>query len=299
VNSKREISCPLCDEKSSLVLFKPTQMVDDPQKLYGAASGIPGTQTIVKCKSCEMIYESPRFDDAVILQGYTQSNEAGHDSQYPMRVESFYRTLKSLKKHIPAAGSKILDIGTAGGAFLEAAQQFGYDAWGMEPSQYLVKQGKARGLKIEAGTIDSHPFAPQSFDMVCLWDVIEHLTQPREALVKIKSLLKPGGILLINYPDIGTWQAKITGAKFWWIISVHLQHFTRSTIKAICQKTGYQVFHLQPYWQTLQFGYLEDMAAHYKIPLTALIAKLTPKFIRKIPLPYYASQTTALAKISS
>jgi len=270
----------------------------DPRKLYGAASGVPGTQRLVKCADCKMIYESPRYDAKTIVQGYMSSQEANHDSQYPMRVKSFYLALKKHSDRIPLPGAKILDIGTAGGAFLDAATQYGYKAYGMEPSADLVNRGKSRGLNIEQGTIESHDFEANSFDMVCLWDVIEHLPDPKAALHEVKKLLKPEGILLINYPDIGTWQAKIAGNRFWWILSVHLHHFTRKSIVDICRRTGFEAFHFQRYWQVLEFGYLERMAVLYKIPLTKFITSLTPKFIQRIPVPYYASQTTALARIS-
>ena len=88
------------------------------------------------------------------LKGYMESDEEGHDSQYPMRVKFLKRSKKN-KNFIPGAGSKVLDIGTAGGAFLDAAKVYGYDAWGMEPSAYLVRQGKKRGLQIEQGTIEN------------------------------------------------------------------------------------------------------------------------------------------------
>lgn len=290
--------CPVCNSTNEKVFLEPTVNESNPQKLYGAASGIPGTQRLVQCQNCEMIYESPRYDAQTIVQGYMSSQEAGHDSQYSMRVKSFYLTLKKLANRIPGKGAKVLDIGTAGGAFLDAATQFEFDAYGMEPSADLVVRGQARGLKIEQGTIESHQFTPNSFDMVCLWDVIEHLPDPKFALDEVKKLLKPDGILLINYPDIGTWQAKLAGKRFWWILSVHLHHFTRRTIFDICARTGFNAFHFQRYWQVLEFGYLERMAVHYKIPLTKFITDWTPMFIQKIPLPYYASQTTALARIS-
>lgn len=295
---KKYYKCTVCNSDNYLVLYKPWADESNPIKLYGAASGIPGTQRIVQCTVCGMIYENPRYDEQVIVNGYMNSQEGGHDSQFQMRINSFYKTLIKLKHLLPGGTAKVLDIGTAGGGFLDAAVRFGYDAYGLEPSSDLVSRGKARGLKIEQGTIDMHSFEQNMFDLVCLWDVIEHLPDPKSSLIEIKKLLKPEGVLLINYPDIGTLQAKIAGKHFWWILSVHLHHFTRKSISEICGRTGFDVFHFQRYWQTLEFGYLEKMAEHYKIPLSGLFRKVTPEFIKRIPIPYYASQTTVLARVS-
>jgi 2-polyprenyl-3-methyl-5-hydroxy-6-metoxy-1,4-benzoquinol methylase len=290
------VPCPVCDADDYKVLYEPTVRIDDPAKLYGAASGLTGTQRIVRCNKCEVIYENPRFSEADIIRGYSSSNDAGHDSQHAMRRRSFLSALEGLKDKLPKKGAKILDVGTAGGAFLEAATDFGYDAYGLEPSQFLVEQGKRRGLKISQGTITENSYSTGEFDMVCLWDVLEHLANPKRDLSMIHSLLKPGGTLLINYPDIGTIPAKLAGSKFWWLLSVHLTHFDRKSIKEISNRTGFEMFYDGMYWQTLQFGYLEEMAAHLKVPLSATIKKLTPKFIQNIPVPYYASQTTVLAR---
>jgi 2-polyprenyl-3-methyl-5-hydroxy-6-metoxy-1,4-benzoquinol methylase len=296
---KNNVSCSNCGSIRHDVFLEPIINESSPAVLYGAASGIRGAQRLVTCLDCGLIYESPRYPAEVIVKGYMASEEEGHDSQYRMRVLSFYRALKKNGKYLPLPGTKVLDIGTAGGAFLDAAKEFGFDAYGMEPSMDLVERGKARGLKIEQGTIDSHSFAAHSFDMVSLWDVLEHLPDPKAALIEIRNLLKPNGVLLINFPDIGTWQSKIAGKKFWWILSVHLHHFSKTTIRDICRRTGFEAFHFQRYWQTLEFGYLERMAVHYKIPCTSLITKLTPQVIQRIRIPYYASQTTAIARLIS
>ncbi len=294
---RRHHHCTVCDSVDNKVLYEPWLTESDPTKLYGAASGIPGTQRIVQCLNCNMIFENPRFDAETIVKGYMSSEDASHDSQYHMRVHSFYQALVKHKKILPPPGSKVLDIGTAGGAFLEAACDFGYDAHGMEPSLDLVSRGKERGLKIEQGTIENHSFELNSFDLVCLWDVIEHLPDPKTSLSIIRNLLKPNATLLINYPDIGTLQAKLAGKHFWWLLSVHLHHFTQTSLTNLFDATGFQTIQFRKYWQTLEFGYLEQMAIHYKIPLTNLIYKLTPNFIRRFRIPYYASQTTALARI--
>lgn len=296
---KQDFNCSNCDSSRYEVFLEPVITENDPALLYGAASGIRGAQRLVTCLDCGMVYESPRYPAEEIVKGYMASEEGEHDSQYKMRVFSFYNALKKNAEYLPKPGAKVLDIGTAGGAFLDAAEEFGFDAYGMEPSKDLVERGKARGLKIEQGTIESHTFEAHSFDMVCLWDVIEHLPDPKSSLEEIRKLLKPDGVLLINFPDIGTWQAKLAGKRFWWILSVHLHHFSKSTMRDICQRTGFEVFHFKRYWQTLEFGYLERMAIHYKIPLTPLITRLTPQFIQRIRIPYYASQTTAIARLSS
>jgi SAM-dependent methyltransferase len=288
--------CPLCGSDRYKVLYLPKVIINDPAKLYGAASGIQGAQTIVQCLDCPMIYENPCFPEEDIIAGYSASNEAGHDSQRAMRAQSFLKALVSLKKLLPPPGSKVLDVGTAGGAFLEAAQDFGYDAYGLEPSRYLVEQGKKRGLNIEQGTIQSNPLKPDTFDLITFWDVIEHLAQPKRDLKAIRPLLKKDGVLMINYPDIGTWMAKLAGSRFWWLLSVHLTHFNRASISELCRRSGFKVVGFKPYWQTLEFGYLQSMAVHLKVPLSGLFEKLTPGVIKRIPFPYYASQTTCIAK---
>lgn len=296
---KEEIPCPLCGAHDFTKKYDPWVSIEDPIKLYGAASSISGTQTIVTCNQCELIYENPRYPDSVISAGYEAAIESGHDTQYPMRVNSFFKALQRIKAAIPASGAKVLDVGTAGGAFLEAAKQYGYHASGLEPCGFLVEQGKRRGLDIVQGTIDSHNLQENSFDMICFWDVIEHLSDPASAVEKAKRLLKPGGVLLLNYPDIGTWQAKVAGKRFWWIISGHLVHFSRGTISKLCAKAGMKAFYFRRYWQVLEFGYLELMAAHLGMPLAKFIHSITPEFIRKISVPYYASQTTMIARVES
>ena len=296
-STRISVPCPVCGVGEFDVVYEPSVVIDDPARLYGAASGVRGAQRLVRCRGCGILYENPRFPTEQIVAGYAASQDSGHDSQRPMRVRSFAHALHTMRKRLPLPGARVLDIGTAGGAFLEAAQRFGYDAYGMEPSQYLVEQARLRGLKVDQGTIDNHRFEPASFDLICLWDVLEHLTAPRAALEEVARLLKPDGIVLINYPDIGTLQARLAGRRFWWILSVHLQHFERRSIRDICSRAGLEVFHFQRYWQILEFGYLEAMAGQLGVPLASRIARATPGPIRRIPFPYYASQTSALARL--
>lgn len=286
----------MCGSGRARVKFKPWRAVEDPVALYGAASGVRGTQWLVDCVDCGMIYESPRFPDQVILDGYSSVRDE-HDSQYDQRVLGFKRTLKSLLPRLPAPPADVLDVGTAGGAFLEAATTLGYRARGIEPSRSLVESACARGLRVDQGTLDTLSLPEKSFDLICLWDVLEHLPQPEHALRRLLPLLRPKGRLLINFPDAGTWPARLAGRRYWWILSVHLHHFTRKTLTNLCARVGFEVVHFQRFWTALELGYLEDMAVQLGVPGAVWLKRATPASLKKWTVRYTASQTTAVAQL--
>jgi SAM-dependent methyltransferase len=298
LNTREFIPCPVCESLAYDVWIQPQRVENDPKKLYGAASGIKGVQQLVRCTTCSMIYENPRLSEEAIISGYMASEDSDHDSQYLMRKKSFYRALLRNRKNLPKVGSKVLDIGTAGGAFLEAAQEFGYDPFGLEPSVDLVNRGNARGLKIFAGTIENNELDIEKFNLICLWDVIEHLANPESSLLLAKKHLSTDGVVLINFPDIGTIQSKFAGKKFWWIISVHLHHFSKRTLDQICKKVGLIPVSKRRYFQVLEFGYLIEIASKLGVPFASTINRVIPKKIKSIPLAYYASQTTAVYKVA-
>ena len=83
----------------SMFLEKKVNIID-PIKLYGAANGIKDTQDLVKCNNCSLIYEN-LLDEELIIYGYANSNEDDHDTQYHLRVKSFYNAISKLKIYYP------------------------------------------------------------------------------------------------------------------------------------------------------------------------------------------------------
>ena len=297
---KKNINCPICEKNDFSIFLEKKVNIIDPIKLYGAANGIKDTQDLVKCNNCSLIYENPRLDEELIIYGYANSNEDDHDTQYNLRVKSFYNAISKIKDLLPK-DPYILDVGSAGGAFLEAAKKHGFNnVEGIEPSKDLCKKSRLRKHKIFNGDLKDfikNNNYNKKFDLICYWDVIEHLAYPKKELEISKQILKKDGLLLINFPDIGTFQAKLFGKKFWWIISVHLIHFTKDTMKNLFQSVGFETVRISKYWQFLEFGYLIQMAIKLNFFGASLINKLIPNFLKKIPLPYYASQTTILGKL--
>lgn len=294
-----EVPCPLCGKIKSKVLYKPWRTVEDPTLLFGAASGERGTQQIVRCQTqeCGMVYVSPRVSDQIIMEGYRKSSDDGHDSQYESRVTTFFQNLKKHRSLLPPPGSRVLDIGCAGGAFLKAAQRYGYQVVGLEVSKSLAQRCRDRGFQVEEGSLE-HTHSKDGFDLICLWDVLEHVTDPRTLLKKCHNLLKQDGILLVNYPDAGTWQAKLSGKNFWWFLSVHLHYFDRHSINKILNLESFTLISRKRHFQRLELGYLIEVMRIYSPVLAKGISSILPRFLKRRVLPYYASQITVLARKS-
>ena len=104
----------------------------------------------------------------------------------------------------------MLDIGCASGYFLDIAQKNGWQIDGIELSQDLAKQAEALlNIQIYSLTLEEVNFASNYFDVVSMFDVLEHLSDPAKTLEEISRIMKPGGILVVNFPAIDSIFAKI------------------------------------------------------------------------------------------
>ncbi len=116
------------------------------------------------------------------------------------------RALEHSIRHLPAPssnGMRLLDAGCGNGEFLEIATQLGFVSVGLDPDPKAVEAGRRAGLDIRRGTLPGSALESGSFDHVTLKDVLEHLHQPVQTLVEIRSLLKPGGRIWISQPNLG------------------------------------------------------------------------------------------------
>jgi SAM-dependent methyltransferase len=148
---------------------------------------------------------------------------------------------------LPAAPLRLVDAGAGRGRFVAAARAAGYEAIGVEPSLRGVDPGL--GL-IQASLLDA-PIAPGSVDAVTLWHVLEHLEDPAEALTALASWLGPGGTLVLGVPNLGSWQARLGGGRWYHLdLPRHRVHFTLPGLILLLQSCGFEV-------QRVEHGLLE------------------------------------------
>lgn len=211
---------------------------------------------LVRCRRCGFQYVNPRLRGDLILTSYMEGEDPAYVSQLEARERTFAASLREIERLSGSTG-RLLDIGTAAGAFVKAAADRGWDAEGCEPNRWLAAWGARHyGLRIRQGSVFDQRYEPDTFDVVTLWDVIEHTTNPREMLDHCRTLLKPGGVLIVNYPDIGSWIARLLGRRWLFLTSVHLYYFTRATMRQMLEDRGFRVEVVRPHVQRLELDYI-------------------------------------------
>lgn len=231
------VSCNLCghDNHKRLYDFTPWQ--------------------IVKCKHCGLVYLNPRPSDEELFGLYSEDYFAEHlVEQYPRDEEAVRRKIDSFEwmlnivRPFKERGT-ILEIGCATGFFLAHARNAGWEAWGVEISEYAAQYAReSLGLKVLTGTVSTVNLPKRFFDVIMMSHILEHLPDPLNALRQVGEWLKHDGILVIRVPDIGSLDAIFYGRNWeGWRIPYHFYHFSPRSLRAMLRRVGFSVLMID-YW---------------------------------------------------
>jgi 2-polyprenyl-3-methyl-5-hydroxy-6-metoxy-1,4-benzoquinol methylase len=120
------------------------------------------------------------------------------------KARVYGRHLRILAELLPQQGS-LLDVGCATGVFLDMARREGWQATGLEISSRSAQYARDHfGLEVVTGTLEEESWSSRSFDAITMWDVIEHMADPRTAVAQAGRLLKEGGMLVVSTPNGGS-----------------------------------------------------------------------------------------------
>lgn len=199
---------------------------------YGA------TAAIYRCRSCGLL-QCPESAD--ILKFYEELRDPQYEEGRPQRLlqatHLVFGLLKALGRE-DGRGLKLLDIGAGSGVLVEAAQQCGFEASGVEPSPWLADLAKRKGLTLHAGVLPHPQLGGSTYDVVTLVDVIEHVTAPLDLLRFSKNHLKADGIIVIVTPDVSSFFARALGFRWWHYRVAHISYFNKKTLLLMSGRAG-------------------------------------------------------------
>lgn len=208
----------------------------------------PGDYHLVRCRQCGLIYQNPQLTLDELGQHYPDEynpykKDASEETSALRRLDVQYgldRRSKLLMKHAPTPGH-ILDIGCATGLFLNSMRPYGWQTTGVELSPYAAEYAqKTFGLDVRVGTVEQAQFPDNSFDVVTMWDVLEHVIDPKVTLAEVARILKPGGLLALSLPNPSAPEARLFGGSWvGWDRPRHLHLFTPPVLQNYLTDAGY------------------------------------------------------------
>jgi SAM-dependent methyltransferase len=224
-------SCPACGSPALVAWLT----------VPGSDPALPGDYELARCVRCgTAVTLAPAPAQAHEAGAYGGGAPRGSRLAAPL-LRAFMRRRLGLLTAAGGSGApgRLLDIGAGRGRFVASARAAGWDAQGIEPSLRGVEGARALGIDLERAGIDDADVAEGSVDAATLWHVLEHLDEPGPALQRIAGWLRPGGLLLVGVPNLGSVQARVGGER-WYHLDVprHRTHFTVAGLEALLRANG-------------------------------------------------------------
>jgi len=232
--------CPLCGEEKSSVLYE----LETP---------------LVRCAQCSLVYLNPQprvehqqfYDESYYDGSSTKKEDADNEDvleaeKIAVRLESCQTVVDRVMKFIPEPGSW-LDIGCGPGFLLSQAKERGWQCMGLDSSPFAPQFARERfGLdNVHTGLIEDVDFKGKTFDVISMQHVIEHLYEPVPTMRDILKLLKPGGILYLETPDICSGSALRDGADWLHIkLPEHVLYFSQATLERLLRELHCEVLNV-------------------------------------------------------
>ena len=265
--------CAVCGGEAFRQLY-PGTIADPeaaPEAYFGSFRSQTGYYPIVSCERCGLRQMRPRDDDATLARAYG-ALPADVEHQLDVAARKLADSQTDLLTRHRAAPARLLDVGAGAGCFLEAASARGYDAGGLEPSAECVRLVRERvpSARMVHGSIESANIASGSYDIVTLWDVLEHLTDPRATVRRLASWLSPGGLLALQLPDGNSLPARLFGASWPLLLREHLTYFDVATMTRLLETEGYRVVTIGPCLRYFPLAHLATRLRQAGVPVGRL-----------------------------
>jgi 2-polyprenyl-3-methyl-5-hydroxy-6-metoxy-1,4-benzoquinol methylase len=250
--------CPLCGCAEIRLLY-PSNVPERrrPGSRYGCTSFELGVHPdIFRCRSCTFTFNAAASGPTDALEEYARVDDPDYLEQRESRRLTYGRELDRIEAL--CAGRELLDVGCYTGFFLEQSRERGWKVQGVEPSKWAADYARSTlGVPVFNGPIESWSPPPgQRFDVVTLWDVLEHLTDPVSVLTRARELLRPDGLLAFTTHNLDSNLARLMRGRYPFFMEMHTVHLNDRTLDLLLAKTGFECVERHVHRRAVRLAYL-------------------------------------------
>lgn len=240
-------------------------------------------------KEYEDLYTEKYYKE---IWGYSKGTDMQVGRSKKATTKSFIKLLHTYKR-----GGSVLDIGCGLGYLLLFLQQdnYGYDVYGVELSKFAQEISEERIGKGKIFTnVKQIKKKKMQFDVILLFDSMEHIPDQDKLLTDIEMLLAPDGNVFVIMPAADSLAAKIMG-KYWIEYKKdHVLFYTKRALKQQLEKHHFRIKYIRSCWKTVTLAYLASYLSVFRIPIVSTflgaIIKIMPEAIQNIPLSFPIGQ---------
>ena len=221
-----DINCCVCDNKNPA----------DFKVLYQKEKF-----SVVECNKCSFTFIPPYFRKQISYENYKDENVANavRNGNNFVKIERHKLRYDLIKKYKPSGS--LFDLGAGWGHFMLTGQMLGYDVYGIEISEQPYLYSK-NDLKLPVDHIDFFDMKEdKKFDIVTMWDVLEHIDKADEVIAKCARITSKDGYIVIQVPQIDSYFAKKHKDNWKMMGLDHVNYLGKKTITQLLKKHGYEV----------------------------------------------------------
>lgn len=231
---------------------------------------------ILKCDQCGLLFTTPQPDPNEIGKYYQSDSYYSHQQNKTGFIPRVYERVKSVNLKNKASmaisdlkSGNLLDIGCGVGDFLCQVKKLGWNVMGIEPSDDAKKIAKERLGFTPLSPLEYDQIPDQSFDVITMWHVLEHVSDLNFQMKELVRLLKPGGRLIIALPNYKSFDCCYYKEKWAaWDVPRHLNHFSPECIQSIVSTVGFQYLDTKKLvWDAYYISFLSEKYLKHSLPL--------------------------------